>query len=270
MKGDANVGSTEGTRRPKLHATTMETQSASDAVRKLVLIVDDEAALVEILRVYLEDEGFDVMEASDGQTGLDLALEARPDIVLLDLNLPRLSGIEAFRRMRGASNVPVIMISSRVAEIDRVVGLELGADDYISKPFSAREVVARVKAVLRRSNDGESQAHPRVAAVERDVMRVGSIEIDRTAHEVRRRGQKIELTPTEFRVLDVLASHVGRVFTREQILERVADGEVFDRTLDRHVANLRHKIEDQPSRPTLILTVMGVGYKFAESAPPRS
>ena len=166
--------------------------------------------------------------------------------------------------MRSESNVPVIMVSSRVGEVDRVVGLELGADDYISKPFSPREVVARVKAVLRRSEGDPATHRAHRSPLPRDFTRVGNIEIDRTAHEVRRRGEKIDLTPTEFRVLDVLASHIGRAFTREQILERVADGEVFDRTLDRHIANLRHKIEDEPSRPKLIVTVVGVGYKLVE------
>ena len=241
----------------------MNVQSALEPARQLILIVDDEPALIEILRAYLDDEGFAVIEAGDGQTGLDMALQNHPDIVLLDLNLPRLSGIEVFRRIRAASNVPVIMVTSRIAEVDRVVGLELGADDYISKPFSPREVVARVKAVLRRTRAGES---PALAG--NDVTHIGPIEIDRTAHEVHRRGQNIELTPTEFRVLEVLASHIGRVFTREQILDRVADGEVYDRTLDRHIANLRHKIEDEPSRPRLIITVIGIGYKLIES--PRS
>lgn len=241
----------------------MNVQSALEPARQLILIVDDEPALIEILRAYLDDEGFAVIEAGDGQTGLDMALQNHPDIVLLDLNLPRLSGIEVFRRIRAASNVPVIMVTSRIAEVDRVVGLELGADDYISKPFSPREVVARVKAVLRRTHASESPAQ-----AGNDVTHIGPIEIDRTAHEVHRRGQNIDLTPTEFRVLEVLASHIGRVFTREQILDRVADGEVYDRTLDRHIANLRHKIEDEPSRPRLIITVIGIGYKLIES--PRS
>lgn len=238
----------------------MDTPSVGLPARQLVLIVDDEPALIEILRVYLVDGGFDVIEAGDGETGLDLALASHPDIVLLDLNLPRLSGIEVFRRIRMASNVPVIMVTSRTTELDRVVGLELGADDYISKPFSPREVIARVKAVLRRT-----QASTGLAQAENDVMRFGQIEIDRTAHEVHRRGQCIELTPTEFRVLEILASHIGRVFTREQILDRVADGKVYDRTLDRHIANLRQKIEDEPSRPKLVITVIGIGYKLVET-----
>lgn len=241
----------------------MESNAAIGNTRQVVLVVDDELGLVEILRVYLEDEGFAVIAAADGMSGLDLALRIRPNLVLLDLNLPELSGIEVFRRLRVSSTVPVIMVSSRVAEVDRVVGLELGADDYISKPFSPREVVARVKAVLRRTHEGKAHV-PAATTVAHDVTRIGIIEIDRTAHEVRRRGEKIDLTPTEFRILDVLASHVGRAFTREQILERVAEGEVFDRTLDRHIANLRHKIEDEPSRPRLVTTIVGIGYKLVE------
>jgi len=226
-----------------------------------VLIVDDEPGLVEILRAYLSDEGFEILEAGDGIAAVETALNERPDLMLLDLNLPRLSGVEAFRRIRAAGcDVPVIMVTSRVSEVDRVVGLELGADDYITKPFSPREVVARVKAVLRRVRSAEAPQRGR-----HDVTRVGTIEIDRTSHHVRRRGETIDLTPTEFRVLDALASHVGRVFTREQIIERIsADGDVYDRTLDRHIANLRQKIEDEPARPKLVVTVIGVGYKLVE------
>ena len=229
---------------------------------RLVLIVDDEPELVTVLRAYLQDEGFRVIEAFDGQHGIRLALEARPDLVLLDLNLPLISGVEAFRAIRAASDVPVIMITARIAEVDRVVGLELGADDYVSKPFSPREVVARVKAVLRRAS--ASEGHP---AARNEVQRVGAIEIDRGAHEVRRHGAVVDLTPTEFRVLSTLAEHLGNALTREQILDRIsADGDVYDRTLDRHIANLRHKIEDEPSRPKLVATVVGVGYKLVDPA----
>ncbi len=229
---------------------------------RVVLVVDDEAALVEILRTYLHDEGFRVLTAADGHNAISLALEARPDLILLDLNLPRVSGVEAFRAIRAASDVPIIMVTSRVHESDRIVGLELGADDYITKPFSPREVVARVKAVLRRTKPAGAELGGR-----HDVLRIGSIEIDRSAHEVRRADAVVQLTPTEYRVLNTLAAHIGRALTREQILEHIcADGDVYDRTLDRHIANLRRKIEPDPARPTLVVTVVGVGYKLADPA----
>jgi two-component system response regulator AdeR len=229
---------------------------------RVVLVVDDEPALVEVLSAYLRDEGFRVVEAADGRAAVAVARAENPDIILLDLNLPLVSGVEAFREIRARSNVPVIMLTSRVNEVDRIVGLELGADDYVSKPFSPREVVARVKAVLRRARPARAPL-----AGERDVQRIGPIEIDRSAHEVRRRGVDVELTPTEFRVFETLAANVGHALTREQILERIStDGDIYDRTLDRHVANLRHKIEDEPGRPRLVLTVVGVGYKLVDPA----
>ena len=226
----------------------------------VVLIVDDEERLVEILQAYLQDEGFRVLSAFNGRDAIAIARDARPDIVLLDLNLPLVSGAEAFRAIRSTANVPIIMITSRVDEVDRIVGLELGADDYVPKPFSPREVVARVKAVLRR-------ARPRVdeSTARADVIRIGSLEIDLGAHEVFRRGRAVDLTPTEFRILSTLGTHLGRALTRDQILERVsADGDAYDRTLDRHVANLRQKIEDEPARPQLVVTVVGVGYKMID------
>ncbi len=229
---------------------------------RVVLVVDDEPALVEILSAYLRDEGFRVVEAADGRAAIAVARAENPDIILLDLNLPLLSGVEAFRAIRARSNVPVIMLTSRVNEVDRIVGLELGADDYVSKPFSPREVVARVKAVLRRARPAGAPF-----GADRDVQRIGPIEIDRSAHEVRRRGVNVELTPTEFRVFETLAANVGHALTREQILEHIStDGDIYDRTLDRHVANLRHKIEDEPGRPRLVLTVVGVGYKLVDPA----
>ena len=224
-----------------------------------VLVVDDEPAIVDVLVHYLRDEGFEVLQAGDGLTAVEKALGEHPDILILDLNLPKLSGVEAFRRIRAQVDIPTIMLTSRVNEVDRVVGLELGADDYIGKPFSPREVVARVKSILRRYRAGARQAGTR------DVQRVGDLEIDRKGHEVRRGGGLINLTPTEFRILDVLASNAGRTFSRDQLLDKIsADGDVYDRTLDRHIANLRHKIESDPSRPRYIVTVFGVGYKLVE------
>jgi DNA-binding response OmpR family regulator len=227
-----------------------------------VLVVDDEAAIRDVLVQYLRDEGFAVDEAGDGVSALKRSQEFSPDLLILDLNLPLMSGTEVFRRLREWSDVPVIMLTSRVNEVDRVVGLELGADDYIGKPFSPREVVARVKTVLRRYRRSAA-----TRPIER-TQRIGSLEIDRIGHEVRVAGRKVGLTPMEFRILEVLASNIGRAFSRDQLLDKIStDGAVvFDRTLDRHIANLRQKVEIDPSHPRHIVTVFGVGYKLVEGA----
>jgi two-component system OmpR family response regulator len=228
--------------------------------QRRILVVDDEIAMLEVLRVYLESEGFTVEHAADGQVAVDRAIAGGFDLILLDLNLPTLSGVEVFRAVRERSTVPMIMVTTRGEEIDRVVGLELGADDYVAKPFSPRELVARVKAVLRRTGAG-ARRHD-----ETDVQHVGDLQIDRRGHEVRKLGQKVPITPMEFRILDVLSAHPGRAFTRAQLLDKIEDigSDVFDRTLDRHIANLRRKIEDDPARPQFIETVVGIGYKFVE------
>lgn len=228
-------------------------------VRDCILVVDDEASIRDVLVQYLADEGFETLQAGNGLSAVQLALAERPALVLLDLNLPELSGVEAFRRIRAASDVPVIMLTARTEEVDRVVGLELGADDYIGKPFSPREVVARVKAVLRRSHLAPP-ASPNGA-----FQHVGPISIDRSGHEVYVDGKPAGLTPTEFRILDALAGNLGRAFTRDQLLDKIsADADVYDRTLDRHIANLRHKIEPDVARPRFLITVFGVGYKLVD------
>jgi DNA-binding response OmpR family regulator len=223
-----------------------------------ILLVEDEASLVDVVRAYLEAENFVVDRAPDGEAALELAAQSSYDLVLLDLNLPKLSGIEVFKRLREHSVIPVIMVTTRGEEIDRVVGLELGADDYLAKPFSPRELVARVKTVLRRTS---APASPDPG---REVQRVNDLEIDRPGHEVRRAGQKVAVTPMEFRILDVLAQNQGRVLTRAQLLDMTTEegSDIFDRTLDRHIANLRRKIEDDPIKPRFIETVAGVGYKL--------
>jgi DNA-binding response OmpR family regulator len=227
---------------------------------RTVLLVDDEPALIDVLEQYLRDDGFAVLRAGDGPSAVLLYKKHLPDLVLLDLNLPGFPGTEVLRQIRAVRDVPVIMLTARVHEVDRVVGLELGADDYVGKPFSPREVVARVKSVLRRSSRGESgaQSHEK---------RVGAVTIDTVAHEVRVDGKPATLTPTQFKILDVLASHVGQTLTRDQLLQRVnAESDVFDRTLDRHIANLRARIEPDPANPRYIVTVFGVGYKMVEPA----
>ena len=236
---------------------------------KRVLVVDDEPEIRNIVARYLRDEGFAVCEASDGSAAVDTALAERPDLILLDLNLPGLHGSEVLRRIRATYDVPIIMLTSRIDEVDRVVGLEIGADDYIGKPFSPREVVARVKSVLRRAKGASQDAGPlrddvsAAVPLGASVLRVGELQIDRRAHEVRVGGRLIALTPTEYRLLEALAANAGWALTRDQLLEKVsADADVFDRTLDRHIANLRRKVEEDSTQPQRILTVLGVGYKM--------
>ena len=233
--------------------------------RKRVLVVDDEPQIVEIVERYLSDDGFEVAHAFDGVEAIKAFENAKPDLIVLDLTMPVMSGLEVFHEIRTRSPIPIIMLTSRADEVDRVVGLELGADDYITKPFSPREVVARVKTVLRRAGDGVSQgAQPPPPPL---AVRIGDLEIDSQEHEVRLRGEALQLTPTEFRILEVLAGSPGRTFTRTQLLDQVKGDEleIFDRTLDRHIANLRHKIEEDAAKPKFILTVFGVGYKMAKN-----
>jgi DNA-binding response OmpR family regulator len=229
--------------------------------QRRALIVDDERTIVEVLSNYLRDEGFAVSGAFDGGEGLKKALAEPFDVILLDLNLPTISGVEIFKQIRKTSDVPILMVTSRDDSVDRIVGLELGADDYISKPFNPREVVARVKNIVNRT-----ERKSFVTRVEHDVQRTGDLEIDRTGHEVRLGGKTLKLTPMEYRILDVLARNAGAALTRAQLLDNInADStEIYDRTLDKHIANLRNKIGDDPNRPRYIVTVQGVGYKFSQ------
>jgi two-component system, OmpR family, response regulator RegX3 len=232
--------------------------------QRRALIVDDEEKIVEILSSYLKDEGFAVTGVFDGAAAVTAALAGPYDVILLDLNLPTMSGVEVFKAVRKSSDVPILMVTSRDDAVDRIVGLELGADDYISKPFNPREVVARVKNIISRV-----ERKPSVTRVAHDVQRIGDLEIDRTGHEVAVDGTPVKLTPMEYRILDVLVRNAGAALTRTQLLDNVNTDstEVFDRTLDKHIANLRHKIGDDPNRPRYILTVHGVGYKFAQATP---
>jgi DNA-binding response OmpR family regulator len=224
---------------------------------KKILIVEDEKKLVTILKAYLEQAGFFVVTASDGQQALTVFRHEKPALVLLDLNLPVLDGLDVCRALRKESAAPIIMVTARVEETDRLVGLELGADDYISKPFSPREVVARVRAVLRRTEGEPTRT---------EILVAEHLMIDLTRHSARLKDRELDLTPTEFDLLAVLMQNPGRAFTRLQLLDRV-QGEAFDgyeRTIDAHIKNLRQKIERDPKNPRYILTVFGVGYKFAE------
>jgi DNA-binding response OmpR family regulator len=225
---------------------------------KSVLIIEDELELAAILRDYLEAAHYHVETASDGVSGLSIFQHRRPDLVLLDLNLPKMDGLEVAREIRRAGDVPIIMLTARIEETDRLVGLEIGADDYVTKPFSPREVVARVKAVLRRSYGD--------LAVQQSIRHAG-LEIDLPRHQVHRDGQEILLTPTEFTLLATLASEPGRVFSRVQLLDAL-QGEAFagyERTIDAHIKNLRSKLEPDPRQPRYVQTVFGVGYRFAEA-----
>ena len=239
---------------------------------KTILIVDDEPQIIEVLEQYMLGEGFAVVAAQDGPVAMQRFQADRPDLVILDLKLPGISGLEVFRLMRSQADTPIIMLTSRSDEVDRVIGLELGADDYITKPFSPREVVARVKTVLRRlaARDTPPRNGPSESATGEisTRIRVGALEVDSDEHEVHVDGREVLLTPTEFRILEVLAQQPGRTFTRAQLLERAKaeNLDVFDRTLDRHIANLRHKIEAEPGKPKYVLTVFGVGYKMAKPA----
>jgi len=223
-----------------------------------ILVVDDEPKIVKTVRAYLENAGYRVVTAQDGQTALTVFRHERPGLVVLDLGLPGLDGLDVARALRRDSNVPIIMLTARVDEADKLIGLELGADDYVAKPFSPRELVARVRAVLRRAGPEKEQAPPPIVA--------GQVTIDLERRHVSVDDRTVDLTPTEFDLLAVLARHPGRVFTRLELLDRVQGYafEGYERTVDAHVKNLRQKIEADPRQPRYLLTVYGVGYKFAE------
>ena len=223
-----------------------------------ILVVDDEPKIVKTVRAYLENAGFRVVTAGDGQAALTVYRHEKPGLVVLDLGLPGMDGLDVARTLRRESNVPIIMLTARVDEADRLVGLELGADDYVPKPFSPRELVARVRAVLRRAGPEREVAAPAIAA--------GDLSIDQERRLVTVTGRAVELTPTEFDLLVVLASHPGRVFSRAELLDRVQGYafEGYERTVDAHVKNLRQKIESDPKQPRYLLTVFGVGYRFVE------
>lgn len=222
---------------------------------KRVLVVDDELQIVKVLRAYLEKGGFQVVTAADGNAAVAVFRQNHPDFVILDLNLPGMDGLDVCRTLRRESNVPILMLTARVEETDRLIGLELGADDYVVKPFSPREVVARVRTIFRRTT--AEPAKP-------EVIQVGDLIIDLGGHAVSRSNQPIDLTPTEFEILVTLANQPKRVLSRMQIMEQ-ALGESFEgyeRTIDAHIKNLRNKLEPNPKKPSYIHTVFGVGYKF--------
>jgi two-component system alkaline phosphatase synthesis response regulator PhoP len=223
-----------------------------------ILIIEDEPELVRVLRDYLQKAGFQVESAYRGDTGLSLWEHKRPDLVLLDLNLPGMDGLDVAREIRRKAETPIIMLTARVEEMDQLIGLELGADDYITKPYSPRLVVAKVRTVLRRV--GAAAAAPQ-------ILRAADIEIDLSAHTVRRAESYIELTPTEFSLLAAMAEQPGRAFNRLQLLEATQGSayEGYERTIDAHIKNLRAKLELDPKNPRYIETVFGVGYRFSRA-----
>ena len=219
-----------------------------------LLVADDSPSVRSLLRDYFEGQGYVVLTAADGAEALATAREIRPDLVLLDVMMPEMDGFDVVRQLRRDGETPVILLTARVAEMDRVVGLELGADDYVTKPFSLHELAARVRAVLRRSR--REPAAP-------DVLRAEGVELDRVRHRVEVRGEEVSLTPSEFAILEALMTAPGRVLSRLQLLDVLGSGETgSERTVDVHVRNLRAKLEADPSEPALVQTVFGVGYRF--------
>ncbi|MBI5567789.1 MAG: response regulator transcription factor [Chloroflexi bacterium] len=224
---------------------------------KKILVVDDEPKIVQLARDYLEHAGFAVLTAPDGKAALASVRSSKPDLIVLDLGLPQLDGLDVTRSIRKDSNVPIIMLTARAEETDKLIGLELGADDYITKPFSPKELVARVRTVLRRTENSDSTA---------EIIRVADLTLDVPRMKLTRNDDTIELTPTEFQLLATLARQPGRIFTRAQLLDAVRGVafESYERAIDAHIKNIRHKIEPNSREPRYILTVYGVGYKFAE------
>ncbi len=227
-----------------------------NTVMKKILVVDDEQTLLATLRYNLEREGYEVFTAGDGADGLDVARERHPDLVVLDLMLPGLSGLEVCRVLRRETNVPILMLTAKDSELDKVVGLELGADDYVTKPFSVRELMARVHALLRRAE------LPPIEEV--DVLEAGDVQVDMHRREVTKAGEVLAFRPKEFELLVFFLRNKGRTFTREQLLNQIwgYDFAGDTRTVDVHVSWLRQKLEDEPARPTRLITVRGVGYRF--------
>ncbi|HEY3363501.1 MAG TPA: response regulator transcription factor [Symbiobacteriaceae bacterium] len=223
-----------------------------------ILVVDDEESIVQLIAYNLRRAGYEVITTGDGEAALRLARTESPDLVILDLMLPGMDGFDVCKEIRKESDLPILMLTARSEEIDRVIGFEIGADDYVAKPFSPRELVGRVKAILRRSR---REVEPDAA---QDTRVFGPLSINFVTYEVNRDGNRVDLTPTEFQILKVLAQSPGRVFTRDELVDRVIGQDFFGdvRTVDVHIRHLRSKIEANPSDPAFIETVRGVGYKF--------
>jgi DNA-binding response OmpR family regulator len=226
-------------------------------MKELILVVDDEPKIVKLARDYFEKEGYQVLSAHDGLTALAMARREKPDLLVLDVMMPGMDGWDVVRALRRETDIPIILLTARSEESDQVVGLELGADDYVVKPFSPRALVARARAVLRRL---------RGQVIPPTVVRSGGLEVELEGHRASLDGQPLHLTPSEFRLLSVLVQHPGQTLSREQLMDHLhgAAFNSFDRSVDSHVKNLRRKLESDPSRPRFIETVYGVGYRFIE------
>jgi DNA-binding response OmpR family regulator len=227
-----------------------------------LLMIDDDEKLVGLMRDYLESHGFEVAAAHDGNAGVEAALSTEPALVILDLMLPGIDGLEVCRRVRQSSRVPILMLTARGDETDRIVGLEMGADDYLPKPFNARELLARIRAILRRSDAEEAAEAP-------SILQVGPLVVDVGSRSVTLRGQQVDLTTAEFDILYALASSAGRVLSRDQLLQKVhgQGWATYDRSVDVHISRIRQKIEEDPRRPALLKTVRGVGYQLVRAEP---
>jgi DNA-binding response OmpR family regulator len=228
-------------------------------MQKTILIIEDDRNIAELITLYLEKEGFRVLHSADGAEGLDWALQIKPDLLILDRMLPKLEGLEILKEIRKNKNWPVLILSAQSDEIEKILGLELGADDYMSKPFSPKELLARVKAILRRSEAPKPVA---------ETLRIHDLELDPAKMEVKQDGRPLTLSALEFKLLTVLVRQAGRVFTRDQLLNELHEADhdwAFDRSIDAHIKNLRKKLGDSPKKPKYIASVFGTGYKFLEA-----
>jgi DNA-binding response OmpR family regulator len=228
-------------------------------MKRVILVIEDDQKTAELIRLYLEKDGYHVYMSYDGHQGLKIARAKHVDLIVLDLMLPSIDGLDICRILRSETNVPILMLTARSTEDDILLGLDLGADDYMTKPFSPRELIARIRSVLRRSIDEKPKGPNKIS--------YGDLLIDFTGHEVRTRGEVVKLTPKEFTLLEILTTNPGRAYSRGELLETAFgfDYEGLERTIDVHIMNLRKKIEPDPDRPTYIQTVYGIGYKFVEA-----
>jgi len=226
-------------------------------MNRTILVVDDDKKIVDLVTLYLKRDGYSVLTAYDGQEALDTARRKQPDLIVLDLLLPELDGTDVCRLLRAESHVPIIMLTARSTDDDKLLGLDIGADDYLTKPFNPRELVARIRAVLRRATPDEEPI---------EDVRVGDLTVSFVRHEVFLQGRPVSLTPTEFRLLETLVKNPGRAFSRADLLDRAFgyDYDGVERTVDVHIMNLRRKIEPEPGRPRYVTTVPGVGYRFED------
>jgi DNA-binding response OmpR family regulator len=224
-------------------------------MNRTILVVDDDKKIVDLVSLYLKRDGYSVLAAYDGQEALDTARRKQPDLIVLDLLLPELDGADVCRLLRAESHVPIIMLTARSTDEDKLLGLDIGADDYLTKPFNPRELVARIRAVLRRATPDEEPI---------EDVRVGDLTVSFVRHEVFLQGRPVSLTPTEFRLLETLVKNPGRAFSRADLLDRAFgyDYDGVERTVDVHIMNLRRKIEPEPGRPRYVATVPGLGYRF--------